>query len=396
MSNIEYEHMELLARSTNPADRDKALEYYKSHVDRQVKTEGKKPNISWQRKTIAEIMKTDYPEIKWIVPGIIPEGLTKIDGAPKVGKSWLALSLAIAVSTGGRFMGSIKVEQREVLYLALEDSERRIKERALKQGGITSDKLFIETPVSWNGGIGAVRSYLSKYPETRLIIIDTLFKFSPIEDVNQYDKTYRPIAALQEIASETNVPIVLIHHTRKGGNNNNGESWADEGMGSQGINGAVDSIILLQKKDGKAEGFIRVKGRDVEERCYDIVFDKDICSWRIVGESDIVKGDPRAQAEVLSVLKEAGQEGMKTGDIADRLGKKPNAILDSLNNLLEKGKAKKISHGIWASSEIQDNSKLNLPEYLNNGEAGKFRNSGFPRETEYLNLEKTENELEIY
>jgi hypothetical protein len=306
------------------------------------------------------------------------------------------MHLATAVSSGGCFMGSIHVEKREVLYLALEDSERRLKSRLLKQQGIGNDSFFIETAATWKGGIAALKAYLKQYSTTGLVIIDTLFMFSPLQDTNSYADTYAPISAIQKIATETGVPIILIHHTRKGAKNDSGDGWADEGMGSQGINGAVDTIILLKKPDGKPEGTMKIKGRDVEESCLNVSFDRDICTWRIIGEGEIVRADPKAQADVLSVLKESGPEGMKTGDIADRMGKKPNAILDSLNSLLDKGKVKRISHGIWAYSEIQDNSKLNSPEYLNNGETGKFRNSDTLRETELAEFGETEKELEIF
>jgi len=185
MSNIEQE-MELLSLSSDQADRDKALKYYQSrNVKQSINSNGKKTGISWQRKTAAEIMKTDYPEIKWVVPGIIPEGLTKIDGSPKAGKTMLVHHLATSISHGGYFMGSIEVEQREVLFLALEDNERRLKDRMIKQGGFANDKLFIETPESWSGGIGALRNYLKEFPQTGLVIIDTLFKFSSIDDYSK-------------------------------------------------------------------------------------------------------------------------------------------------------------------------------------------------------------------
>ena len=336
----------------------------------------------WQRRTAADIIATDYPPIQWVVPEIIPEGLTKIDGGPKVGKSWLALHLASAVSSGGYFMGSIPVEKREVLYLALEDSERRLKSRLLKQNGIANDNFYIETAVSWKGGITTLSAYLKEYQNTGLVIIDTLFMFSPISDTNKYSDTYSPVSAIQRIATKKEVPIILIHHTRKGAKGDTGEAWADEGMGSQGINGACDTIILLKKPDGRPEGTMRIKGRDVEEKCFNVVFDKDICSWRITGEGEIVRAEPKAQAEILSLLKEAGQDGMKTGDIAKALEKQPNAINNLLTALQCAGKVVNISRGIWAYSQIHDNSQMNKNEQM------KFTNSYFPRESENVNMEE--------
>jgi hypothetical protein len=72
----------------------------------------------------------ELPPVKYIVDGFIAEGLTVLAGRPKVGKSWMALGLAIAVASPfGYAFGSIPVEQGDVLYLALEDNKRRLKRR---------------------------------------------------------------------------------------------------------------------------------------------------------------------------------------------------------------------------------------------------------------------------
>jgi len=292
------------------------------------------PFNKWQRRTAADILNTDYPPIEWVVPEIIPEGLTKIDGGPKVGKSWLALHLATAVSTGGCFMDFIDVNQREVLYLALEDAERRLKDRLLKQGGIGNDKLFFETSASWKGGITTLTAYLKEFPETGLVIIDTLFMFSPIQDVNKYSDSYAPISAIQKISTQTGVPIVLIHHTRKGSKNGTGEGWADEGMGSQGINGAVDTIIQLKKPDGKPDGSIRIKGRDVEESCFNVTFDRDLCIWRILDKTDIVSS-PRSSAkdEIVDILTKNTQ-GLSNKELCILTGKSASNISHVMKDLL--------------------------------------------------------------
>src|SRR5215471_3418673 len=71
--------------------------------------------------SLAELMRMELPPPRWAVPGLIPEGLTILASKPKVGKSFLAMGLAVAVGCGGRALGSIEVEQGDVLYLALED-----------------------------------------------------------------------------------------------------------------------------------------------------------------------------------------------------------------------------------------------------------------------------------
>jgi hypothetical protein len=75
-------------------------------------------------ETAPMLLRKELPEIKFIVPGYVTEGLTILAGKGKIGKSWLALGIAVAVACGGYALGSIEVEQGDVLYLALEDNER--------------------------------------------------------------------------------------------------------------------------------------------------------------------------------------------------------------------------------------------------------------------------------
>ena len=74
----------------------------------------------------------DFPEPRWIVPGIVPEGTTILAGKPKMGKSWLALGTSVAVAAGGVALGTKRVERGAVLYLALEDNPRRLQSRLKK------------------------------------------------------------------------------------------------------------------------------------------------------------------------------------------------------------------------------------------------------------------------
>lgn len=75
----------------------------------------------------ATLMAKDLPPIRYVVPGFIAEGLTLLAGKSKIGKSWLILGTAIAVASGGYAFGSIKVDEGDVLYLALEDNERHLQ-----------------------------------------------------------------------------------------------------------------------------------------------------------------------------------------------------------------------------------------------------------------------------
>ena len=78
-----------------------------------------------------ELRDKVFPPIKWAVEGFLPEGLSILAGGPKIGKSILALHLATGVAIGGCVLGKINVAKGQVLYLALEDTPRRLQERIL-------------------------------------------------------------------------------------------------------------------------------------------------------------------------------------------------------------------------------------------------------------------------
>ncbi len=91
-----------------------------------------RPRRKLGRQSAADLLRKELPPVRYVVPGYIAEGLTVLAGRPKLGKSWLALDLAVAVATGGAALGSIRVEQGDVLYLALEDNERRLQKRLMQ------------------------------------------------------------------------------------------------------------------------------------------------------------------------------------------------------------------------------------------------------------------------
>src|SRR5918995_1762171 len=79
--------------------------------------------------TAQELRRRVFAPIKYVVPGYIAEGCTLLAGRPKLGKSWLVLEMGLAVASGGCCLGSIPCKQGDVLYLALEDNERRLQKR---------------------------------------------------------------------------------------------------------------------------------------------------------------------------------------------------------------------------------------------------------------------------
>lgn len=259
-----------------------------------VRTDRPQRPASW---TAAELMTMEFPPPKWAVPGLIPEGATLLVGAPKTGKSWMALGLAVAVATGGKALGTIDVDAGPVLYLALEDTPRRLQERLRKVLGDVPPPDFLRFAIQWPpllaGGEVLLDEWLSLNPSARLVIIDVLAKIRPpMGGGNAYEADYRAISAVKTIADRHAVAAVIVHHDRKA---RSGDFMSDI-SGTQGLGGAADAALMLRRVRGSTDGALYLTGRDVEEAGLGLRFVPESGTWVLTGEpaDDFGLADTRA------------------------------------------------------------------------------------------------------
>ena len=200
--------------------------------------------------TCGALLATEFPPPQWIVPGLLVSGLTILAGAPKLGKSWLALALGAAVGSGGSVLGRYHVERRKALYLALEDTPHRLKNRLEKIGASPVSKLDLFTQWRAGGeGIEDLDAYLEECHDIKLVLVDTLARFrgQPQGD-DRYAEDYRAAAAIKTVADRHDCAIIVVHHVRKMA----AEDIMDTVSGSNGLNGAADSTWILTRSRGEA------------------------------------------------------------------------------------------------------------------------------------------------
>ena len=127
------------------------------------------------------LMSTPLPVTRFIVEGLLPEGLHILAGSPKIGKSWLALWICLRVSKGEP-VWELPVTQGTVLYLCLEDSYARIQNRLFQITDDAPNTLhFANLSSSIGDGLeNQITSFLTEHPDTNLIVIDTLQKIRDI------------------------------------------------------------------------------------------------------------------------------------------------------------------------------------------------------------------------
>jgi len=239
--------------------------------------------------TAEDLQNRTYDPTSFLVDELIPEGLHILAGAPKIGKSWLALWLCLCVSQGQPLWNFTTV-QGEVLYLSLEDSFQRIQTRLfdLTEDALPTLHFAIMADTLKHGLEQQIEQFLTEHPTTKLVVIDTLQRVRAAGgDGNLYANDYQDIGLLKQLADKWHIAILLIHHLRK--------LHDDDPMnmisGSTGLSGAADSAFVLQKHSRLANvASLHCTGRDILNRILKLEFGEEDHVWKLLEDSKTCSG----------------------------------------------------------------------------------------------------------
>jgi hypothetical protein len=305
-----------------------------------------------------EVLNMDFPEPKWVIRDIIPEGVLIFAGKPKAGKSVMATNICVAVAIGGKYLDR-DVEQGPVLYLHLEDNQRRLKTRieamvpiddytGRRPSGLEHLDLYYQWPRMGEGGLRALDAYFRDH-KPRLVVIDTFKAFQPklIKSDNkktQYDLDYDWIIALRPLAERHNTTIMIIVHARK----QSSDDPIDLISGTLGRAGAVDNCLILTEREGNRAKIYTV-GRDVDNEMYIIEYIKSAWMWIMLGNPEHVMATD-SQQEVLSFLLQnsSEEEPVTLTEIRTNTKVKPSNLQNRiLPKLVKKGLVKRVEKGLY-------------------------------------------------
>ena len=203
-----------------------------------------------------------YEPLLFIVENLLPQGLHLLAGAPKVGKSWLALWLCLQVAQGEP-LWNFATRPCEVLYLCLEDSFQRIQNRLLD---LTEDApstlhFAVMSEQLHSGLLDQIEQFLREHPATSLVVIDTLQRIRAAgNESNPYASDYRDIGVLKALADRHRIAVLLIHHLRKMNDNDPMNMIS----GTTGLSGATDSNFVLRRSKRREN---RSEERRVGKEC---------------------------------------------------------------------------------------------------------------------------------
>jgi hypothetical protein len=295
-------------------------------IGKEQKEEFKKESLdpgAWRNGILAEVIaKEEFKPIDWLVENIIAPGLTIIAGKSKIGKSWLVLHLSYCIEKGEEFLGR-KCAKGDVLHYSLEDGKRRIKTRWDKMC-IQPDQTYYQfrdrkpkIPILTMGLEEEIEDWANNIPNPKMVVIDVYVKVKKTisKSLNAYENDNYNLQNLQTLAIKYNIGIVLVHHTKKGSEND----VFDEINGSAGIQSNMDSMIVLasSRKAGKNSVFHCIP-KDAEQLEFEVGMNEQMI-WEDkgpVGSTSLTM----LQERIVKVVNELYAGNPALGDDAEESG----------------------------------------------------------------------------
>ena len=294
-----------------------------------------------------DLSKMDLPEPRFLVDGVLPEGASLLVAKPKVGKSMLMQQIAVAIAMGGKALGKIDVERGRVLYLLLEGSKRGLKRRlqAMIPDGPWPENLHFAQhwPSVQEDGIELLERFAATYPDTRLVIVDTLQRIRGPVDTRKkslYEADYEALHPFSDLYEKTGVSVVVIHHANK---RDGAADVVDQVSGSTGLSGAVENVLAMVRDP--AQTILKVRPREEEEVELALDFDAHLMTWILRGKAGLVALTDERQ-RILDVLSEAS-EPLRAKEIAALVDKPANTVAQFLYKMKHQGKLLQPKYGYY-------------------------------------------------
>lgn len=304
-----------------------------------------------------------FPPLRYAIADLVPEGFTLLVGAPKIGKSFLALDFALATAADGHALGQLKARHAPVFYLALEDGDRRLQARCMALLGQDPipDLFHYITQVQPVELLPLIAEWIGVHRnDTPLVILDTLGKVMPpaASGETTYQRDYRIAGELKRIIDTAPGSALLVnHHDRK----QHASDFIDAVSGTHGLAGAADTTIVVARDRLSNDGVLKVTGRDVREGQYGVQFREG--RWTLDG-ADLTQAEKAAaeraatfglgskKADIVEYVRE--HPGSSPFQVAAALDIPPANCQTYMSQLTQQGRLKRVARG---SYEVPDPSQ---------------------------------------
>jgi len=209
-------------------------------------------------------LRAEYKPTEWLVDGLLPRpGIGLIAGIPGIGKTWLTLSLSLAVATGRSWLNRFQTHQGRVLLILEEEGRSAVVERLdLLYGGLglpqkAGDNLPIDlliqqgvSLVAQDGGLGSELQRHVREVQPALIVLDPFRRVHGLDENNSgaMSHLFNLLHQLTQLFTEQPCSLLLIHHLRK--RSEHLEDGLERLRGSTDIAASVDSVLEVSGQFG--------------------------------------------------------------------------------------------------------------------------------------------------
>jgi hypothetical protein len=203
----------------------------------------------------ASDLPTREERLHWLVEGLWPiEGVGIIGGAAKSFKTWMALDLAVSLSSRTACLGAFPIPfRRRVILYAAEDSLSDIKQRLgaiclprnislsdLDLGIITVHQIFLNRSQDFD----RLHATLSLH-QPSLLILDPFVRLHDAIDENSAGEVSSILGKLRALQRQFHTAIALVHHARK---NRAGLQPGQALRGSTDFHAWTDVTLYMQRQ----------------------------------------------------------------------------------------------------------------------------------------------------
>ena len=244
-----------------------------------------------------ELAAMDIPPPEWLIPDLLPVGLTILGGPKKLGKSYLVLQFARQLVEDGY----------TVFYFAGEDTYHLHKERQKDVGLEASDNYqfvagrteYFSSPDTFYDSISEA---LKMFP-FKGIFIDVMEHCLRPQQSRDYSYYMRELGRWAKLAHHHEIAIVLVTHTGK----NAGQTYSDpidHLIGSTGIGSAADWVLAMLRSDDGQSVKLHSEGKMGKPTTFSMI-KKNGIFYKIDGlERDRLLQRKTAQNEIFECIKE--------------------------------------------------------------------------------------------